>query len=106
CPVGPTQHLKYVKGVSGFTVGDALRDYVEWKRIAAARTHFESCISLINHHIVPRLGDVLLDDFTARRFTAFCLEVLESAPKRGNRQQGPQRRIEDLDHDALRKRKK
>ena len=105
-PVGATRHLKYLKTVSGFTVGDAMRDYVEWKRIAASRTHFETGLSLINHHIIPRIGDVPLEDFTARRFTAFCREVLEAAPKRGNQRQGPSCRIEDLEHEALRKRKK
>ena len=78
-PVGATQHLKYKKAVDGFTVGDALHDYVEWKRIAAARSHFETVLSLINHHIIPRLGDVLVRDLTSRRFTAFCRDVLCNA---------------------------
>ena len=41
-PVGVTRTLRYDKKVTGFTVGDAMRDYIEWKRIAATRSHFES----------------------------------------------------------------
>lgn len=104
--VGVTQHLKYTKAVEGFTIGDALHDYVEWKRIAASRTHFETNLSLINHHIIPRLGDVLVDELTARRFTDFCREVLETPPKRGNQKMGPSRKITELSTEALRKRKK
>ena len=89
-----------------FTLGAAMHDYVEWKRVAAAETHFLTNLSLINHHIIPRLGDLPLEEFTGRVFTAFCLDVLETAPKLGNRRQGPRRRLADLDPDSLRKRKK
>lgn len=105
-PVGATQHLKYKKTVDGFTVGDALHDYVEWKRIAAARSHFETVLSLINHHIIPRLGDVLVRDLTSRRFTAFCRDVLETPPKRGNQKPGPRRKLEEQAPEDIRKRKK
>lgn len=105
-PVGVCQSLKYEKKVSGFTIGDALRDYVEWKRVAAARSHFETSLSLINYHIVPRIGDIRLDDFTARCFTEFCRDILESAPKRGNQKAKPRRKLDEIDSEALRKRKK
>jgi integrase len=104
--VGVNVVLRYNKRVDGFTVGDAMRDYVEWKRVAAARSHFETNLSLINHHIIPRLGDVLLVDFHGRMFTEFCLDVLVSPPKRGRQPIGPKVPLERLDHDALRKRKK
>ncbi|MDI3336657.1 site-specific integrase [Defluviimonas aestuarii] len=105
-PVGTTRHLKYTKTICGFTIGDALGDYVEWKRVAASRTHFETTLSLINHHIIPRLGDVPVDELTSRRFTEFCRDVLETAPKRGKQKPRPKRRIDELDSEALRKRKK
>ncbi len=104
--VGINVVLRYEKHTKGFTVGDAMRDYVEWKRVAAARSHFETNLSLINHHIIPRVGDVLLEDFNSRIFTEFCLDVLESPPKRGRQPQGPRVPVERLDHDALRRRKK
>lgn len=40
--VGVNVLLRYSKRAVGFTVGDAMRDYVEWKRVAAARSHFET----------------------------------------------------------------
>lgn len=104
---GVNRQLKYEKSKKGFTIGDALKDYVEWKRISGAKSHFETNLSLINHHIVPRLGNVLVDDLTGRVFTQFCVDVLETPPKRGRLQQKTSRvAIQDLDHEALRKRKK
>ncbi|WP_157770006.1 tyrosine-type recombinase/integrase [Ruegeria profundi] len=105
-PVGATRNLRYENNSFGFTVGDALRDYVEWKRIAATRSHFETNLSLINHHIIPRLGDLKASAVNSRIVTEFCRDILETPPKRGNRQQGPRCKIEDLDPEALRKRKK
>jgi integrase len=63
-------------------------------------------LSLINHHIIPRLGDVPVDKFTGRTFTDFCLRILETPPKRGRQVQGAKIRLADLCHEALRKRKK
>lgn len=104
--VGTNVKLRYVKRTADFTVGDAMHDYVEWKRVAAARSHFETNLSLINHHIIPRLGDVRLEDFHGRLFTDFCIEVLEAPPKRGRKLAGPRVPLERLDQDALRRRKK
>jgi integrase/recombinase XerD len=105
-PVGPRQSLDYTPKGVGFTVGDALLDYVEWKRIAAAESHFLTNLSLINHHIIPQLGDVQVEDLTSRQITSFSLDVLQSAPKRGNRELGPSRDLSEIDPEALRKRKK
>jgi integrase len=105
-PVGGTRNLKYTKDVPGFTVGDAMVDYVEWKRIAAANTTFFSILSLINHHIIPRLGNVLVSDLNARRLTRFMVDILETPPKYGRQTPGPRVNLADLDRDALRKRKK
>ncbi|WP_417808533.1 tyrosine-type recombinase/integrase [Thioclava sp.] len=104
-PVGTTQHLKYTKSITGFTVGDALIDYVEWKRIAATKTTFETLVALINFHILPRLGSVQLDDLKGVTITNFCRAVLETPPKRGNQTLGEKVKIESLDSDALRRRK-
>jgi integrase len=95
CPCGPE-----------FTVGHALRDYVEWKRIAAAKSHFSAVVALINHHLVPRIASIPLAQFNGRDFHKLCVDVLETPPKRGNRQLGPRRAISDLDPEALRCRKK
>lgn len=105
-PVGVNQNLRYEKCVSGFTIGDAMQDYVEWKRVSAARTHFETNLSLMNHHIIPRLGNVILEDFTGRMFTDFCRDILETPPVRGGQPRGPRVPLQKLDQEALRKRKK
>lgn len=104
-PVGTCQTLRYVKTTRAFTVGDSLVDYVEWKRIAATKKTFDVLLSLINHHIMPSLGDVPLEELTSTRITKFYREVLETPPKRGNRKQGPRRALPDIDADALRRRK-
>ncbi len=104
--VGTNAKLKYKKTNERFTVGDAMHGFVEWKRIAAARSYFDTSLSLINHHIIPRLGDLPVEELSQSVFTQFCIDVLESAPKRGNGIQGPRTRLEDLGHERLRKRKK
>jgi integrase/recombinase XerD len=89
-----------------FTVGHALGDYIEWKRLAAARSHFAAVVALINHHLVPRIANHPLADFTARDFHRLCLSVLETPPKYGNRKLGPKRSLAEMDPEALRRRKK
>ena len=105
-PVGVTRHLKYKKQGLGFTVGDAMSDYVEWKRVAAAKSTFESVLSLINFHIIPRLGDVQVAELTARRLTDFMVDILETPPKYGRQSTGPSVKFSDLCGEDLRKRKK
>lgn len=105
-PVGVTQHLKYKKRGLGYSVGDAMSDYVEWKRVAAAKTTFESILSLINYHIIPRLGDVQVVELTPRRLTEFVVDVLETPPKYGRQATGTTVKLSDLDGEQLRKRKK
>ena len=105
-PRGINRELIYEKEVTGFTIGDALRDFIEWKRVAASPTYFDSTLSLVNHHIIPRLGDILIDDFTSRMFTAFCIDVLESPPRHGRQKPGKRVPLEQLEHERLRKRKK
>ena len=104
-PIGVTQNVRYVSRGIGFTVGDALLDYVEWKRIAATQKTFEALVSLINHHLIPALGDTQLAELTGRNLTDFCRNILETAPKRGNRKVGPRRDIASLSKDELRRRK-
>ncbi len=81
-PVGTNSQLKYSKTNQRFTVGDAMYGIVEWKRIAAAKTYFETSLSLINHHIIPRLGNLPAEELNQAAFQAFCMDILESAPTR------------------------
>ena len=105
-PAGVNSQLHYTKSGSRFTIGDAMHSFVEWKRIAAARTYFETTLSLINHHIIPRLGHLPVEELSQSVFTQFCIDVLETAPKRGRSEPGMRIRLEDLGHERLRKRKK
>ncbi|MBF9049792.1 tyrosine-type recombinase/integrase [Roseobacter sp. HKCCD9010] len=105
-PAGINRELHYTKVESRFTVGDAMHSFVEWKRIAAARTYFETTLSLINHHIIPRLGHLPVEELSQSVFTQFCIDFLETAPKRGRGAPEGRVRLEELDHERLRKRKK
>ena len=105
-PVGVNGTLQYSKTESRFTVGDAMQSFVEWKRVAAAKTYFETTLSLINHHIIPRLGHVPVEELSQSVFTQFCIDVLETAPTRGRAEPGVRVCLEGLDHERLRKRKK
>jgi len=61
---------------------------------------------LINHHIIPRLADIPLDEFNGIDLRRFARAVLETPPKRGNQSPLPRRPISQIGEDALRKRKK
>lgn len=103
--VGSTPTLRYTSSGRTFTVGDALIDYVAWKRIAATQKTFYVLLSLINFHILPRLGDLPLERLTGKVMTAFCRDVLETPPKRGNQPMRPKVALSELNADALRRRK-
>lgn len=95
CPIGEV-----------FTIAHAMDDYVEWKRIAAAKSHFETNLSLINFHIIPRLANVPVREFNGEVLRRFARDVLETPPKRGNQDPGERRAIGSIDEAALQKRKK
>lgn len=89
-----------------FTLGHALHDYVEWKRIAAARSHFLVLATLINFHIVPRLASIPAERFNGERVQAFIRDVLETPARRGHQPPLRKRPIHQMSEDELRKRKK
>jgi integrase/recombinase XerD len=89
-----------------FTVGHALTDYVEWKRLVAAPSHFLTIVNLINHHLIPRLFPVPARQINGERFRHFVRDVLETPPKLGNQPQQPRRSIDQMTEEQLRKRKK
>ncbi|MHA7827792.1 MAG: tyrosine-type recombinase/integrase [Roseovarius sp.] len=105
-PKGSKQGLNYCPWGDVFTVGHALQDYLAWKRIAAAKSHYDAVVSMINYHILPSLGHVPLQDFNGRHIARFALDVLETPPKRGNQALQRRRALSELTEDELRKRKK
>ncbi|MEI9990568.1 MAG: hypothetical protein WDM86_11065 [Rhizomicrobium sp.] len=43
-PIGIKEELDYVPVGSTYTVGHALNEYLEWKRIAAAKSYFQTLV--------------------------------------------------------------
>ncbi len=105
-PVGPVRETITCPIGDVFTVGHAIRDYIEWKRIAAAPSHFATVLNHANFHILPRVGTVPLAEFNGEHARAFIKDVLATPPKRGNQKLGAKRPIETLNEEELRKRKK
>ena len=95
CPIGQIQ-----------TVGHALQRYLEWKLLAATKSHFETLVSLINYHLVPRVSHIPLVDFDGRIFHKLAKDVLETPPKTGRSTPTVRLPIESLSEEALRRRKK
>jgi integrase len=105
-PVGPCESLKICPIGDVYSVGHALQDYIEWKRISTTPDTFLVSVSLINCHIVPRLSHIALEEFTGLHHRDFAKAVLETPPRQQNRPAGPRRPISELSVDDLRKRKK
>ena len=104
--LGIRQELIVCPAPGEYAVAHAMHDYVEWKRLAAAKSHFETNLSLINHHIIPRLANIPLQQFNGEHLRRFVRDVLETPPKRGNQNVGKRRSLDSLNDEHLRKRKK
>lgn len=104
--IGVRQELIVCPVPGTYSVAHAMHDYVEWKRLVAAKTHFQTNLSIINYHIIPRLGNVALEQFNGEHLRKFVRDVLETPPKRGNQKVAPKRSIDSIDDESLRKRKK
>lgn len=105
-PIGARQDLAVCPVPGEYAVAHAMHDYIEWKRLSSSKLIFENKLSMVNYHIVPRLGNIALSDFNGQHLRQFVRDVLETPPKRGNQALGARRSIDSLDDDELRKRKK
>lgn len=105
-PVGSLRQLKICPFGEEHSVGHALKDYLDWKLLAATRSHFETMVSMINYHIVPRLAHLTVAEFNGQHFHQFALDVMQTPPKTGRMDPRGKRDIHDLSQDELRKRKK
>lgn len=105
-PIGPYEHLLACPIGETYTVGHALVEFVEWKRLVAARSHFLTVVILTNYHLVPRLFSLPAADMNSQRLRFFVKDVLETPPKRGNQDVQSRRPIEQMSEDQLRRRKK
>ena len=105
-PIGSREELIACPIGDVFTIGHALADYIEWKRIAAARSHFLTLVNLTNFHLIPRVASVPAQAFNGENLRLFVRDVLETPPRRGNGPLVPKRSIERMSEEELRKRKK
>src|SRR5689334_17425627 len=105
-PIGPTTELLYCPVGEVYTLGHALHDFLEWKRLSAARSHFQILVALINRHLTYRLGPLPLNELTGEVFRALFQEILETSPRQGKRQSGERQPLFAIEEDMLRTRKK
>lgn len=103
--IGAKTELDYQWDTEHYTVGNALTEFIDWKRIAATTATFQVLVSLVNFHMVPRLAHIPVSDLKQQQVTEFCKLVLETTPKRG-RQLSKHISLNSLNGDQLRKRKK
>ncbi len=104
-PIGFREELIYSPVGDIYTVGHALQDYIEFKKLVAAKSTLQTLYVLINFHLLPRVGTFPASTFNGEKLREFVRDVLETPPKRGNAKQEPRRSIDALDEESLRKRK-
>jgi integrase/recombinase XerD len=105
-PLGSNEELLACPSGETFTMGHALSELVEWKRLIAARSHFLTVVTLINYHLVPRLFSLPAREMSSEWLRLFVKDVLETPPKLGNQAAKPRRPISDMSEEQLRRRKK
>lgn len=79
-PVGSRRSLGLCPIGDRYTVGHALADYIDWKRLAATASTFEVLVSLVNHHLVPHVAHIVLEEFNGTHFHDLAMRVIETAP--------------------------
>lgn len=104
-PIGTMKHLMICPIGNVYTVGHALRDYIEWRKIAATPKGYYNALCLINYHLIPRLAFIPLEEFTGNDLKLLALKVLETPPKKGTQFPKPSIDVHSLSADDIRKRK-
>jgi integrase len=104
-PIGIKEELSFSPVGSIYTIGHALSDFLEWKRLIAARSYVQTLVSMTNYHLMPRLARLSAEEFNGEHLRVFVQDVLETPAKLGNSSCKPRRAIGTFDEEALRKRK-
>ena len=104
-PIGIREELNYTPVGNIYTVGHALAEFLEWKRLAAAKSYVQTLVTLINHHLLPRLGTLPAEEMNGEQLKVFVQDVLETAPAHSRWQPVRRRFIESIDEESLRKRR-
>ena len=105
-PIGVTETLLYCPVGEAYTLGHALNEYLEWKRLWAAKSHFHIIVALVNRHLVHRFAPMALSELTGDSFRRYFEEILETPPGRGNRPPGRRQPLFSVTDEELRTRKK
>jgi integrase/recombinase XerD len=104
-PVGRNDQMIYSPVGNIFTVGHAIRDYVEWKRISFTHSWFLANLSIANSYVLPQLGTIPVDELTAETIQKFLKYVIETPAMQSLRGKGKRLVMEKMDDETLRKRK-
>ena len=108
-PLGPTTELAYMPSgdpSAPYTVGDALQEYFDWKRLATTEATYLTLLSSVNLNVVPQLAHLPAESVNGEHVRAYVRHMLETPPKHGARTPGQKRAISSLTDEEARKRKK
>jgi len=89
----------------GYTVCHAMHDLIAWKRMMLSPEHLQNTIYAINLHIVPYLGNILVDDFGGGHYQSFVQHMLEAPSARWIVDPAHRDKIDGMDVDLLRRKR-
>lgn len=102
---GLNRQLLYTPVGEVLTVGHAIRDYIEWKRISFSDGWFRFNLSIANCYILPQLGTVALHELTPDLLQKFQRFVLETPSDKASRARGIRYELDHIDEETMRRRK-
>lgn len=103
---GRTDGLNFCPTGSVYSVGHALRDYLDWSKIARSAGGHYNAVTLINHHLSHGVTHVPLDQFSAAELQSIALRIIRTPPRHGFSGHQPVQPARDLTPDELRRRKR
>lgn len=89
-----------------YTVVRAIVDYLEWKRIEAAPSHYVILESLINCYILPHIGAMLVDEIRAKHINRLARFIIENPTRPVEGIEKIPTRIAEMNEETLRRRRK
>lgn len=105
-PVGRTERLEICPWGPDYSVAHALNDYISWSKLARSKGGHYNSLILANHHIVPWLAHVPLEEFNAVHMQALAEKVLTTPRKLGFTHDFKAVPFESLSTEDLRRRKR
>ena len=105
-PRGRAQGLCFSPTGTGYSVGHALRDYLEWSVLARSPGGHYNNLVLINCHLTRGVSHVLLEDFNASHVKDLATQIVSTPPKFGFSPMRSAARQDGLSPDDMRRRKR